>query len=165
MNSTAHTVVAFESSVAAPRAPKAVWLPPPPNAPARSARFPVCSSTTKIKTSETHRWMMVRKIWIIGVSGAPADYNMPPRERQTGGIGAAVGSTARGLDDRRELGGVEGSAAHEPAVDLAEPEQPGGVLGRDRPPIEDADPSGGRRSAGRAELLADHAVNLSDLLR
>jgi hypothetical protein len=46
MNITAHHVVACESSVAAPRGPKAVWLPAPPNAPARSAALPLCNSTT-----------------------------------------------------------------------------------------------------------------------
>ena len=41
MKITADHVVAFDKKVAAPRAPKAVWLPPPPKAPARSARLPV----------------------------------------------------------------------------------------------------------------------------
>src|SRR3984957_1343212 len=40
MNITAHQVVACERSVAAPRGPKAVWLPAPPKAPARSAALP-----------------------------------------------------------------------------------------------------------------------------
>src|SRR4029077_10495538 len=34
MKSTAHTVVIFVSNVAPPRAPNAVWLPAPPDAPA-----------------------------------------------------------------------------------------------------------------------------------
>src|SRR5712664_400766 len=34
MNMMAHHVVAFERTLAAPRGPKAVWLPAPPNAPA-----------------------------------------------------------------------------------------------------------------------------------
>ena len=46
MNSTAAIVVALVSTVAAPRLPRAVWLPPPPNAPARSAALPLCSRTT-----------------------------------------------------------------------------------------------------------------------
>jgi len=49
MKRTAEIVVAFESSVAEPRGPKAVCDPIPPNAPARSAAFPLCSSTTIIK--------------------------------------------------------------------------------------------------------------------
>ena len=48
MNMMAHQVVALERNVAAPRGPKAVWLPAPPNAPARSAASPLCSNTTTI---------------------------------------------------------------------------------------------------------------------
>jgi hypothetical protein len=53
MKRMAATVVALDRTVAAPRLPKAVWLPPPPKAPARSAPFPVCRSTTKIKMRHT----------------------------------------------------------------------------------------------------------------
>jgi len=52
MNITAHHVVAFERTLAAPRGPKAVWLPAPPKAPARSAALPLCSSTTMISTRQ-----------------------------------------------------------------------------------------------------------------
>jgi hypothetical protein len=52
MNMTAHQVVAFESTLAAPRGPKAVWLPAPPKAPARSAALPLWSSTTMIRTKQ-----------------------------------------------------------------------------------------------------------------
>ncbi len=52
MNITAHHVVARESTVAAPRGPNAVWLPAPPNAPAMSAAFPLCSSTTMIRNRQ-----------------------------------------------------------------------------------------------------------------
>src|SRR6202011_2150058 len=52
MNMIAHHVVACERIVAAPRGPKAVWLPAPPNAPARSAALPLCSSTTMISTRQ-----------------------------------------------------------------------------------------------------------------
>jgi len=40
----------FRRTLAAPRGPKAVWLPAPPNAPARSAALPLWSSTTMIST-------------------------------------------------------------------------------------------------------------------
>jgi len=53
MNSTAEIVVAFESNVAEPRGPKAVCEPIPPNAPARSAAFPLCSRTTIIRNTQT----------------------------------------------------------------------------------------------------------------
>jgi hypothetical protein len=53
MKTIAEIVVILESSVAAPRGPKAVWLPPPPKAPARSALFPLWRRTTKISTMET----------------------------------------------------------------------------------------------------------------
>src|SRR5215469_1322629 len=52
MNITAHQVVAWESTEAAPRGPNAVWLPAPPKAPARSAALPLCSSTTTINTRQ-----------------------------------------------------------------------------------------------------------------
>src|SRR5437867_12590211 len=52
MNITAHHVVAFERTLAAPRGPKAVWLPAPPKAPARSAALPLWSSTTMISTRQ-----------------------------------------------------------------------------------------------------------------
>ena len=41
MNMMAHHVVALVRNVAAPRGPNAVWLPAPPNAPARSAASPL----------------------------------------------------------------------------------------------------------------------------
>jgi hypothetical protein len=41
INITAHHVVARDKNVAAPRGPKAVWLPEPPNAPAISAACPL----------------------------------------------------------------------------------------------------------------------------
>src|SRR5436190_14107634 len=53
MNSTANTVVIFESSVAPPRAPNAVWLLPPPNALAISPPFPCCSRITISRTRHT----------------------------------------------------------------------------------------------------------------
>src|SRR5256884_2392086 len=52
MNMTAHHVVALERTLAAPRGPKAVWLPAPPNAPARSAALPLWSKTTTINTRQ-----------------------------------------------------------------------------------------------------------------
>src|SRR3954471_16680251 len=53
MKTITATVVARESAEAAPRGPKAVWLPTPPKAPAMSALLPLCSSTTMIKKTET----------------------------------------------------------------------------------------------------------------
>ena len=55
MKRIAATVVAFDRTVAAPRLPNAVWLPPPPKAPARSAPFPVCRRTTRINTRQTRQ--------------------------------------------------------------------------------------------------------------
>jgi hypothetical protein len=52
MNMTAHHVVALERTLAAPRGPKAVWLPAPPKAPARSAALPLWSKTTTINTRQ-----------------------------------------------------------------------------------------------------------------
>jgi len=46
-------VVALDRAVAAPRGPKAVWLPMPPNAAAMSPLFPLCRSTTMIRKKQT----------------------------------------------------------------------------------------------------------------
>src|SRR5215469_9292561 len=53
MNTMAHQVVARERNDAAPRGPKAVWLPAPPKAPARSAALPLCSMMTITSTKHT----------------------------------------------------------------------------------------------------------------
>src|SRR5262249_15772699 len=53
INKIAETVVAFDSKVADPRGPNAVCDPIPPNAPARSAAFPLCSNTTIIRKIQT----------------------------------------------------------------------------------------------------------------
>jgi hypothetical protein len=60
MNTMAHHVVARERNVAAPRGPKAVWLPAPPNAPARSAAFPLCSMMTTTSTKHTMTCSVIR---------------------------------------------------------------------------------------------------------
>lgn len=53
MKTIAEIVVAFDSKVAEPRGPNAVCDPMPPNAPARSAALPLCSSTTMIRKTQT----------------------------------------------------------------------------------------------------------------
>jgi hypothetical protein len=53
MKTMAHHVVAFVRKVAAPRGPNAVWLPAPPNAPAKSAAEPLCNMITKISKRQT----------------------------------------------------------------------------------------------------------------
>jgi len=53
IKSTAEIVVAFESTVADPRGPNTVCDPIPPNAPAKSAALPLCSSTTTTRIRHT----------------------------------------------------------------------------------------------------------------
>ena len=53
MKRTAEMVVAFESAVAAPRGPKAAWLPCPPKAAEMSPALPLCRSTTIIRNRQT----------------------------------------------------------------------------------------------------------------
>lgn len=65
MNNEAAIVVALESMVAPPRGPNTVCDPIPPNAPAKSAAFPLCSSTTMIRKKQI---MMCRAV---------IAYNMP----------------------------------------------------------------------------------------
>jgi hypothetical protein len=46
-------VVARDRTVAAPRGPKAVWLPMPPKAAAMSPLLPLCNNTTIIRNKQT----------------------------------------------------------------------------------------------------------------
>ncbi len=62
MNKIAEIVVAFESSVAEPRGPNAVWEPCPPKAPAKSAALPLWRSTTMIRNKHTTTCTKVRRI-------------------------------------------------------------------------------------------------------
>ena len=50
---TASTTVALDKKVAVPRGPKAVWLPMPPKAPARSVPRALCNKTPRIRTTPT----------------------------------------------------------------------------------------------------------------
>ncbi len=61
MNKPAAIVVAFERMVFAPRGPKTVCDPIPPNAPARSAALPLWSSTTIIRKRQITTWMVVTR--------------------------------------------------------------------------------------------------------
>src|SRR6266446_8697673 len=67
---TADQVVALDKAVAAPRGPKAVWLPIPPNAAAMSPLLPLCSSTTMMRKKQTIMWTMVIRI-IMPVPQSP----------------------------------------------------------------------------------------------
>jgi hypothetical protein len=62
MNRIAEAVVAFERSVADPRGPNAVCEPIPPNAPAKSAAFPLCNRTTTIRNRQTNTCTIVNKV-------------------------------------------------------------------------------------------------------
>lgn len=53
INKAAAIVVAFDRTVAEPRGPKAVCEPIPPNAPAKSAAFPLWSNTTTTRKKQT----------------------------------------------------------------------------------------------------------------
>ena len=69
INSAAAIVVAFDSTVAEPRGPKAVCEPIPPNAPAKSAAFPLCNNTTTTRKKQTMTWIIVNKIVMQFYSG------------------------------------------------------------------------------------------------
>ena len=60
MKTIAEIVVAFDSKVADPRGPNAV-CDIPPNAPARSAAFPLCSKITIIRNRQTITWIAKTK--------------------------------------------------------------------------------------------------------
>jgi len=57
MNRMARVVVIFDRKVAAPRGPKVDWEPYPPNAPARSALFPLCNRTITMSRTHTTMWI------------------------------------------------------------------------------------------------------------
>ncbi len=59
MKRMAQAVVILDIRLADPRAPKAVWLPTPPKAPARSADLPDWRRTAKIRMKQTMMWMMM----------------------------------------------------------------------------------------------------------
>ena len=63
MNRIAATAVSLAKNGAAPVLPKTVWLEPPKAAP-MPAPLPCCSSTIKIRASETMTWMMMTKVVI-----------------------------------------------------------------------------------------------------
>jgi hypothetical protein len=65
MNRTAEAVVAFDKSVAEPRGPNAVCEPIPPNAPAKSAAFPLCNRTTTIRKRQTNTCKIVNRVYAI----------------------------------------------------------------------------------------------------
>ena len=65
MNRTAEAVVAFDRSVADPLGPNAVCEPIPPNAPAKSAAFPLCNRTTTIRNRQTNTCTIVNKVYTI----------------------------------------------------------------------------------------------------
>ncbi len=82
MKMIADQVVAFESAVAVPRGPKAVWLPWPPKAAAMSPLLPLCSRTTMIRNRQTKTWTMVRRVIIffsLGISMVRKGGFEPPR--------------------------------------------------------------------------------------
>jgi hypothetical protein len=62
MKKMAHQVVARDRKVAAPRGPNAVWLPAPPNAPAKSAAVPLCSITTITSTKQTRTCIVTSSV-------------------------------------------------------------------------------------------------------
>ena len=65
MNRIAAPVVALERTVADPLGPNAVWDPMPPNAPARSAALPLCSSTTITRKKQINVCKIVNAITIF----------------------------------------------------------------------------------------------------
>lgn len=67
INKAAAMVVAFDNTVAEPRGPNTVWEPMPPNAPARSAALPLCSSTTIARNKQTITCTIVIKMTIWGI--------------------------------------------------------------------------------------------------
>src|SRR4051812_27119525 len=68
MNKKAAMVVAFDKTVAVPRGPNTVCEPIPPNAPAKSAAFPLCRRTTMMRKRQITTCRDVRTYTISGLS-------------------------------------------------------------------------------------------------
>ena len=79
MKTIAHHVVARERNVAAPRGPKAVWLPAPPKAPAKSAAVPLCSITTITSMKQTR----MCRVTSMGVQRQPSETSPSPTSIDT----------------------------------------------------------------------------------
>ena len=60
MKMMAAQVVALDKTVADPRGPNTVCDPIPPKAPAKSAAWPLCNSTTTIRNKHTITWMAAK---------------------------------------------------------------------------------------------------------
>ena len=67
IKTTAAIVVSLLKKVAAPRAPKSVWLDPPKAAPS-SAPFPLCTRTMKIRKKQTITWTIKINVYISSPS-------------------------------------------------------------------------------------------------
>src|SRR4029079_3633316 len=67
INISAAIVVAFARTVAEHRGPNTVGEPIPPNAPAKSAALPLCSSTTTARNRQTITCTIVIMMTIRGI--------------------------------------------------------------------------------------------------
>src|SRR6266403_1313514 len=167
MNMTAHHVVALERTLAAPRGPKAVWLPAPPNAPARSAALPLWSRTTTINTRQlaTKNAGNTQKSQRESASLHPAVIIPRPTNNaiahfiqpgisktslktKNGGINP-LQARLRKIHERGERLGVETRSAHKRAIQFFLCHQPLNIVGLDAAAVEN--PQGGGMADG--ELL------------
>ncbi len=151
MNMTAHHVVAFERTLAAPRGPNAVWLPAPPNAPARSAALPLCRSTTTISTKQ----LTTKKVGNTQKNQQCDGPLHPTRHFNTSRLnpkmpGQSPASYSYKVDDRRERLRVEARSADKRPVQFFLRHQSLNVVRLDAAAIEN--PEG--RGEMNGEILA-----------
>ena len=105
--------------------------------------FRVCCFLEGLETAEKRLGWSARSgkvVLKIALERLAAHYQIAPAEpRRRGGL-----SSARGGDDRAEVGGVQRGAADQRAVDVGDGEDLGGVAGLHRSAVEQADRSADR---------------------
>src|ERR1700722_5751190 len=149
MKTMAHQVVARERNVAAPRGPTAVWLPAPPNAPARSAALPLCSIITAISTRQTSTC----NVTSTGVYRQPIQIRPTATARDKPHFaheGICCSCFARGamfalatllkINDGRERLRIQARATYKGAVNLRLRHQSLGVVGLYTSAVENSNP-------------------------
>src|SRR5579863_164234 len=136
MNMMAHHVVALERNVAAPRGPKAVWLPAPPKAPARSAASPLWSMITIIKSPQ----MTMCNVTSTKYSFQPSARSAPPTTNEIAHF-TSFGISCPLLSEIHDGGKslcIEACAADQRSVNFHLSHQSLDVVGFDAAAVEDS---------------------------
>src|SRR5437764_4146627 len=127
---TKNPVVSLCRSVVAPRAPNAVCDPPPPNAPARSAPFPCCTSTTRMRKMLMTTWMTTSNTVIDFSRDSPSALLQTRQGCEFFPETPQPSSRGKPAVDRQKLLRIEARAADQKPVDRSVPDEIADVLRR-----------------------------------